>query len=185
MLVSRLIRRPLLAATVLAVSLAIAAPSLATEHRTCEDDGYATWVFASGVLTFQGPDEHQLCRQAWNDFAHRFSSSGFFQPIEGSTWVMGQTLRTYSCVTCGGRIADTVPSVPTLSYDVSGAGDIATSFMPGTVVKIERHDRFEDSERSVYTVDVMGEHGKSQVLVDGMTGEAEVVKASAEPAGER
>lgn len=161
-----------------AAGIASAAP-----EKTCEDRGMTTWAYQSGVYTqSQGVLPHAACKLGWDAYAEVRSASGNYWYTVNPVYLDLVPAHLYTCYTCTREIV-TAPDTPTLlAFDMGDAGDIAGDLVGGVAIRIERHDDFGAEKRSVYLVDVMSAAGRSQVLVDGDSGEATALGTTADAA---
>lgn len=155
--------------------LALSFQTHAAQEPTCGDLGMWTWNFASGVLG--GADPGEACEEAWNDYASGIADSPGYSISYGTSLVSVDPpicVGVYYCKACRGYVANPVEVAPA-PIPPGQAGHTAERIAPGEIFKIERHDDFEGMQVA-YTVDILGPEGKVQVIVDGMTGEAALVK---------
>lgn len=159
--------------TAVAGLLLCAAPSFAAETQTCEDQGLNTWSFHSSFVFYgSGTAPHEVCRQSWDDFAEDRSGTGsyWYTVTQIPSWSNSGFM--VACYTCTGELVTAPVANEPLPVGMGDAGLIGGKLLGGTAVGINRLDSWLDTGRSVYLVDVVGPEGRSQVVVDGTTGEA-------------
>lgn len=157
--------------------------------NTCEWNGMNTWVFSSGATPYtvacnatnsqgaaaQAYAEAQ-CQTAWDNFAHNYSDSGYFDVnMSLATVAWDPSLRRwhYSCRTCIDGYPPAFADHELERVSLVVAHENAVDKVAGVVMGIEFYIA-KDGDKAHYLVDVWGAKGMVQVRVDGATGVASV-----------